>query len=155
MYVCHCVGTLIPFAIAATLFMISVPVLRIRLELEEGCQAKTPLTTAFWGFQNVVTAGLGDMHIRCVCVCVSVSVCLCACMVRGIEGDWQTVPAPESLSLSAPLSAFSLPPPTLCLHLWLCKPPHYVGALKWQWKLWLIFVKTHSLPPRFRMKVRW
>lgn len=102
-----------------------------------------------------------ETYIYCVCARARVHVCVlwlcqCArgCTVEGIEGDWQTNQAPETLSLLQCLLV-RLPPPTLCLHLWLCKPPHNVGALKWQWKLWLIFVKTHSLLPRFRMRVQW
>lgn len=130
-----------PFVAAAAPLTINPSILHIQLQ---GCRKlanQTLLTTTFWRFHNAPTKGVQNaQHILCLWgQCPSQGVR--ESMVRGIESDWQTNPAPMIPSmLLCPLVL--LPPPTLCLHPWLCKPPHNVGALKWQWKLWLIFVKT-------------
>lgn len=152
MYGCQFARLLILSVVAATLLTISPSILL------EGCRRLSgiePFDNHILGVSKCSDKVCVKVHILCVCVCVwwlCPSVCVLECMVGRIEGDWQTNQAPETPSLCL---LVRLPPPTLCLHLWLCKPPHYVGALKWQWKLWLIFVKTHSLLPRFRMRVWW
>lgn len=162
MYVCQSVRLLICFVVAATLLTISLSVLCILLEGCRRLSGADPFDNRILRVSKCGDKGFGKCtYTVCVCVCAYMCVCYdfvcqcaCGCTVEGIEGDWQTNQAPETLSLLQCLLV-RLPPPTLCLHLWLCKPPHNVGALKWQWKLWLIFVKTHSLLPRFRIRVQW
>lgn len=97
----------------------------------------------FEGFRMWWQGVLATRTCVCVCVCMClVSVCLTVYLRgwrgRGIESDWQTIWAPESLPLFAPLSALTVlhPPPhnphTPSLPLRLCEPPHNAGTLKWQ-----------------------
>lgn len=159
MYVCQFVRLLIPFVVAASLFSISLSVLRILLEDCRSLSATDPFDNHILKVSKCGDKWSGKhVHALYMCLCVQwlyLTVCVYGCLDAGTEGDWQTNRAPETHSLCFSVCLFPFPPPTLCLHLWLCKPPHNVGALKWQWKLWLIFVKTHSLPPCFRMRVRW
>lgn len=57
--------------------------------LREAVRRRPLLTTTFWGFQNVVTAGLGDMHVRVfVCACVRAHALVCLVLVFVCLAAW-------------------------------------------------------------------